>query len=297
LDIPRQEVELVFNGAGDVVDVRSPDQDVAHAVIEEFMLAANQEVARLMLRRGVPTIYRHHPAPADMETAWDTFHLLRLGSRGRARPNRTDLVRTIAKGADAGYGPAVAAALLRSMPRACYVTDDSSHFSLGFEAYCHFTSPIRRYADLVVHRNVRRILHDVRKPLKLHPEDKLPAPSTDLDLASLAEHVNARSLAADRAESRIRRRRVLEFLLRQGGIPTEGQVTMVVERGLIVDLPEYGTSGFLSADLLPGGPYRLESATLKDARHTYRLGETLDVRIHRIDPAASQLDLALAPRY
>ena len=102
---------------------------------------------------------------------------------------------------------------------------------------------------------------------------------------------------AERAESRIRRRRVLEFLLRLGNVPTEGQVTLVVDRGLLVDLPEYGTSGFLTTDVLPGGPFRAEQGVLQGRGRSYRLGETLNVCIRRIDPSSSKLDLELAPRF
>ena len=291
-DIPRGEIELVFNGAGDVVDVRSTAEDMAHGVIEEFMLAANRQVARLMLTRGVPTLFRHHPEPTDLSGIGDTFRLLGVG-----KAKSQDLRSLVAKAVEAGYGPAITSAVLRCMPRAVYTTGASSHFSLGFDAYCHFTSPIRRYADLVVHRQLREILRSEGGAVTLRPGEEPPRPKPNDELESLATPVNARAAAAERAESRIRRRRVLEFLLRQGGIPTEGQVTTVVDKGMVIDLAEYGTSGFLSVDALPGGPYELEPGTLRGRRRTFRLGDTLDVCIHRIDPASSQLDLALAPRY
>ena len=292
MDVPRSEIDLVFNGAGDVVDVRPTDQDVAHGVIEEFMLAANRQVARLMLQRGVATLFRHHPAPADVSGVWEALRLL-----GVSKGKDGDIRAGVAKAVEAGYGPAATAALLRCMPRAVYTTASSSHFALGFDAYCHFTSPIRRYADLVVHRQVAEIVQAQRSPVTLTAKASLPSAKRDAELEALGEHVTSRSLGADRAESSIRRRRVLEFLLRQGGIPTEGQITMVVDKGLVVDLPEYGTSGFLAAALLPDGPFRLERGALKGRRGAYRLGQTLEVCIHRIDPAASQLDLALAPRF
>ena len=291
-DIPRGEIELVFNGAGDVVDVRSTAEDMAHSVIEEFMLAANRQVARLMLTRCVPSLFRHHPEPSDLSSIADTFRLLGVG-----KGKESDLRNWVAKAVEAGYGPAITSAVLRCMPRAVYTTEASSHFSLGFEAYCHFTSPIRRYADLVVHRQLREILRGERGPVTLRPGGEPPNPKPDDELELLATHVNARAAEAERAESRIRRRRVLEFLLRQGGIPTEGQVTTVVDKGMLVDLPDYGTSGFLSVETLPGGPYELAPGALRGRRKTFRLGDTLDVCIHRIDPAASQVDLALAPRY
>jgi ribonuclease R len=293
LDVPREEIELVFNGQGDVVDIRPTAQDAAHGVIEEFMLAANREVARLLLRQGRATLFRHHPEPADMSGVWDALKQL-----GIATGKERSLPRAIGRAVAEGYGPAVSAAMLRCMPQARYTTRDATHFNLGFEAYTHFTSPIRRYADLVVHRILHGMLGRRRGALKVGPIGSLvPAAVHDESLESLGEHVTDRGADADRAESRIRRRRVLEFLLRLGNVPTEGQVTLVVDRGLLVDLPEYGTSGLLPADILPGGPFQVEDGVLRGRDRSFRLGETLDVCIHRIEPVSGKLDLALAPRF
>jgi len=293
LDVPRQEIELVFNGQGDVVDIRTTSLDAAHGVIEEFMLAANREVARLLLRQGRPSLFRHHPKPADMSGVWDALKQL-----GVATGNERSLPRAIARAVAEGYGPAVSAAMLRGMPQACYTTRDPSHFNLGFDAYTHFTSPIRRYADLVVHRILREVIGRRREGIKVGPMgDRVPVPVYDEDLEALGGHVTDRTIDADRAESRIRRRRVLEFLLRLGNVPTVGQVTLVVDRGLLVELPEYGTSGLLPADMLPGGPFEVEHGVFRGKGRSYRLGETLDVCIHRIDPVSGKLDLALAPRF
>ncbi len=290
-DIPRNEVELVYSGQGDVVDVRPIESDVAHGVIEEFMLAANREVARLFLARKIPALFRHHPEPADLEPVYDALRTL-----GVAKSKRIDLRRAMRRAVEAGFGPSVASAMLRCMPRAIYTTEHSTHFSLGFEAYAHFTSPIRRYADLEVHRALRALLRKQRGPLEVRPRKRFPEPVRDASLEELARHVSSRAESADRAETRMRRRRVLELLLRLGAVPTEGQVTSIVERGLSVELPEYGTWGFLAAEVLPGGPYALKDGALQSGGRTFRLGDSVDVVVHRIDPGAGQLDLALAPK-
>lgn len=292
LDVPREEMEMVFNGQGEVVDIRPTSQDAAHSVIEEFMLAANREVAHLLLRHRRAAPFRHHPKPADMSGVWNALKEL-----GAAKGNERSLSQVIRKAVSNGHGPAVSAAMLRCLPHAIYTTRDASHFNLGFEAYTHFTSPIRRYADLVVHRILRGLLHQHRGPLKLRSTGPLPGPVYDESLESLAQVVTERMAGADRAESRIRRRRVLEFLMRLGKVPTEGQVTLVLDRGLLVDLPEYCTSGFLSVDMLEGKAFRAEQGVLRGRDRCYRLGETVDVCIHRIDPASSKLDLALAPGF
>ena len=291
-DIPRHEPELVFSARGDVVDIRPTAQDIAHEVIAEFMLAANREVARLMLSEGRPALFRHHPRPSDLTGVHDALRTL-----GVAQGTRIVVGPAIRRAVEAGFGPAISAALLRCMPRAEYTCRDPSHSALGFEAYCHFTSPIRRYADLIMHRRLRAVLHREGGVVRMAPGRELRPPVEDAALESLAVQLNAHTVGAERAESRLRRRRVLEFLLRQGPVPTEGQVVRVVERGLLVELPDYGISGFLAADMLPRGPYSLDSGCLRGDARSYSLGDTLEVCVYRIDPAASQLDLAPAPRY
>jgi ribonuclease R len=195
LELARGDAELVFDAAGNVVDVRSFAKDVAHGVIEELMLAANQEVARLMLARGVPTLYRHHPRPEDLSHVWETLELL-----GVNRPRRLGLRRAISKAVRMGFGPAVSAAVFRCLPRARYTTAEVGHFSLNFDAYLHFTSPIRRYADLTVHRALHELLEGCRTPLSLAPDAELRPPEPAPHLDRLATHLNTRAAAADRAE-------------------------------------------------------------------------------------------------
>ncbi|MHC4850339.1 MAG: RNB domain-containing ribonuclease, partial [Planctomycetota bacterium] len=266
LDIPRGELELVYGGQGEVVDLRPVSQDVAHGVIEEFMLAANREVARLLLRKRVASIYRHHPEPADLTRVWNDFRL--LGVR-RAESIGKAMSTAVAK----GLGPAATAALLRDMPRAIYTTRDASHFSLGFAAYTHFTSPIRRYSDLVVHRQLRALIREHRGPIKMRSGAKLPAAVADDALEAVAAHASERAVSADRAETRLRRRRLLEYIARQKPETLTGQITQVVERGFSVDLPAFGTWGFVPTDKLPGGRYKF------------------DVRIARVDPETNELEL------
>lgn len=285
-DLPRQELELVYGGQGEVVDLRPTSQDVAHGVIEEFMLAANREVARLLLRKRVPAVYRHHPKPTDLSRVWDDFRCL-----GIRRAESLGINKAMAAAVAKGYGPAATAAILRCMPRAIYTTRDASHFSLGFEAYTHFTSPIRRYSDLVVHRLLRALIRKGRGPIKMRSRATLPAPSPDERLEVVATQATQRAISADRAEGRFRRRRLLEYLARQKPRTLTGQITQVVERGFSVDLPQFGTWGFVPIDQLPRGPYKYDTGVLRSSRRTFRLGDTLEVRLGRIDAASNELEL------
>ena len=138
-----------------------------------------------------------------MSGVWDALKQL-----GAATGKERSLPRAIARAVADGHGPAVSAAMLRCLPQARYTTGDASHFNLGFEAYTHFTSPIRRYPDLVVHRILHEMLGPRKGTMKVGPlGSRVPAPAHDEALESLGEHVSDRTTDADRAESRIRRRR------------------------------------------------------------------------------------------
>ena len=253
------------------------------------MLAANREVARLLLRKRVPAIYRHHPQPSNLSAAWEDLQRL-----GVPRAEALGMSRAMAAAIAKGYGPAATSAVLRCLPRAIYTTEHASHFSLGFEAYTHFTSPIRRYSDLIVHRLLRDLLRANRSRIRVRPRARLPAPVADEQLESVAHHATERAISADRAESRIRRRRVLEYLARLMPQAMEGQITLVVERGFSVDLPLFGTWGFVQVDQLSGGPYKFEPGVLRGSGREFRLGDTVEVRPRRIDAAANEVDLELA---
>jgi len=285
-ELPRQALEFVYGGQGEVVDLRPTSQDVAHGVIEEFMLAANREVARLLLRRQVPALYRHHPEPPDLSRVWDDFRCL-----GVQNAESLGLIKAMAAAVANGYGPAATAAILRCMPRAIYTTREASHFSLGFEAYTHFTSPIRRYSDLVVHRQLRTLIRKGQGPIKMRPSAELPVPSPDEPLEVVAAHATQRAISAERAEARFRRRRLLDYLAKQKPLTLTGQITQVVERGFSVDLPQFGTWGFVTTGQLPRGPYKYDTGVLSGAHHSFHLGDTLQVSLGRVDAAANELEL------
>ena len=120
---------------------------------------------------------------------------------------------------------------------------------------------------------------------------RLPAPSPDELLEVVAAHATQRAISADRAETRIRRRRLLEYLAQRRPQTLTGQITQVVERGFSVDLPQFGTWGFVPIDQLPRGPYTYDTGVLRGSRRAFHLGDTLEVRLGRIDAASNELEL------
>ena len=125
----------------------------------------------------------------------------------------------------------------------------------------------------------------------MRPSAELPLPSPDEPLEVVAAHATQRAISAERAESRFRRRRLLEYLAKQKPLTLSGQITQVVERGFSVDLPQFGTWGFVMAGQLPRGPYKYDSGVLRGPHHSFQLGATLEVRIGRIDAAANEFEL------
>jgi len=292
LAIHEPGVEFVYSPAGDVVEVLTTEGDAAHWVIEEFMLAANREVAGWLLALAEPALFRHHPPPGSLEE-------LRAFLKGMGIPGAADrpLPELMRRAEAAGLAAAATSFLMEAMEAAEYNPLEPRHDALGFEHYAHFTSPIRRYADLTVHRALARHLTPGRwvemKTKGTARKASGEGPASTEALEHLASHLSRRERAIGHAESRLRRRRVLEFLSKKGKEPLQGVVLRALERGLVVNLPGYLLSGFVAAPSLGPGPRKSEPHRLTAAGRTYQPGQPIQVRIERIDAVRGDLDLVV----
>jgi ribonuclease R len=291
LAIHEPGVEFTYSASGEIVEVCTTEGDDAHWVIEEFMLAANREVAGWLLSLREPALFRHHPPPGGLDDLRDFLHGMGLsGARERPLP---ELMR---RAEEAGLGAAATSFLMEAMEAAEYSPREPRHDALGFAHYAHFTSPIRRYADLTVHRAVARHLTAGRwAEMEARSGERPPAePVSTPELERLAAHLNGRERAIAHAESRLRRRRILEFLQKKGNEPLQGVVLRALERGLLVNLPGYLISGFIAASSLGAGPRRSEPHKLTVGSRSFQPGQPLEVRISRIEPLRGELDLTPA---
>jgi ribonuclease R len=282
-------VEFVYSPAGVIVDVQTTEGDAAHWVIEEFMLAANREVAGWLLRIAEPALYRHHPPPGSSADLREF-----LAGAGIPGARQKPLPEVMRRAEEVGLGAAATSFLMDILESAEYTPRESSHDALGFAHYTHFTSPIRRYADLTVHRAVSRHVRPGKWTEMGGPREAPAEPAASEDLARLATHLNRRERAIAFAEGRLRRRRVLDFLAQRMAEPLAGVVLRTVADGLLVNLPGYLISGFIDRALLGPGARLVEPHTFEAGGMTYRPGREISVRIRRVDPAAGELDLALA---
>ena len=287
LDLDFPEVKLRLDEQGRILRVETVVHDAAHQLIEEFMLLANEAAARRLRQLGRPALYRVHepPDPARLEEYRQEVlsHNVPCGRLD----DRAELQRLLERLNRLPIGPALKVGLLRSLMRAQYATEPLGHFGLAKSDYTHFTSPIRRYADLVVHRALF-------EPQALPPR---------VELESLAEHLSTMERNAADAERDSREVKLFAFLeeqLRSGQtVAYPAMVTDVRNHGFFVDLPTLGLSGFVPLSALRDDFYVFDSARNqlqgRRTRRRIRLGDALSVVVARVDRFKKQLDFAPAP--
>jgi len=302
LRIESTEPEFEWDESGRVCAADPGEELESHWLIEVFMILANEQVAAFLERERIPTVYRVH----DLPDPFRVEHLLDvLASLGLPTPDfdpltaTSDEVRRVTRQtaewidrhtpADRGKA-ALMQQVLRAQARAVYQTANIGHFGLASSTYCHFTSPIRRYPDLLVHRGLLGALG-------------LERPPTTAFLADWAEHCSLTEREADRIELKaddIVLAHLLKRRLDEGtsaGAVFEGQVMSLTRRGLFV-LFDRVFQGYLSVRELPEDDYRLnELETALVGRRTgraYRLADLVPVRVLAVDPVRGRVDLTLA---
>ncbi len=294
LDFDLAEPRLVFDETGEVVDVTPAPRTVAHRMIEELMVAANRSVASILIDANIPALHRVHDQPEPRRLADLAATLAGLGvtpSYDAQSVNVRDLQKLLEEVAGKPSERLVSTLVLRSMARAVYSPEATGHFALAAEAYAHFTSPIRRYPDLVVHRALRRLLARQR------PNDEQWAQQEEA-LRGLGEHCSEREQRAEKAERMAVEWRTMRFLANRVGDVFTGRISGVTDFGLFVQLDEFAVDGLLHVADLGDDYYEHDavSHTMVGTRQArrWRLGDALEVRILRVDQEAMQLQLGLA---
>jgi ribonuclease R len=288
LHLALPEVTLTLDDAGSVVDAEPADDAYTHTIIEMFMVEANDQVATFFEKRGIPLVRRIHPKPDD--TAFEDLSTFvnACGYPLSDHPSSGELQQLIQQVADKPESYAVNLALLRSFQRATYSIEPEPHFALSSPHYCHFTSPIRRYPDLLVHRAVAAYLRG-----ELKDGDSADAHS----LAEKAEFLSTRERVAQAAEQELRLVLILGHLKEKRGALFNGVITGVTDFGIFVQSPQFLVEGLIRLPDL-GDDWWHVSAEQGKVRgeisgKVYKVGDTLPVRIERVDIPRRHLDLAL----
>lgn len=292
LDLAMPEVKIHLDKMGRATGIHRRGANEAYHVVEEFMLIANCCVAELLQTRGIPTLYRIHEAPTDEQWERMAVDLSSLGLRDKPRAQK-DLNPITRRAAGTAQEYPVNLAILKNLKRAMYSPHLDIHFGLAFDCYAHFTSPIRRYADLVVHRGLCAL------------EAKQKPPYSIEDCEKIAEHVSETERTAAEAETEsldVKRIEYYANALAQGEIgPHRAIVAGFVSRGLIVETVETLQRGLLPFASLRDDFYEFNAsrgcAEGKRSRKRLTLGTEVSVTLSRVDTVKRLIDFAPAEAF
>jgi len=288
LDMPDYDVSI--DESGHVVGVTEIVRDRSHGLVEEFMLSANRAVADFMTRKKLPALYRVHEPPPEEDLKEFADFIERVMNKKIDALDRKALQALLAQVAGTHLSDAVNMQLLRSMQRAVYSPAVKPHFALHFDRYCHFTSPVRRYPDLLVHQVLDQHLLGNAPAGRLRGQWRRKLPT-------IARHCNMTQARADEAEREIIKIKLLRYLQEHKDEVFEAVVTGVMEYGVFLRLEHYAVEGLVKVQDIKDDFYRYDEKkrALVGTRtgRTFELGQPQRVTIGRIDMARRQLDLLL----
>jgi ribonuclease R len=288
LELEMPEAQLEFDNEGKVTGAHFRKHDVSHQIIEEFMLAANEAVATQLSELSVPFLRRVHPPPLESKLkAFAEFARI-LGYKIKSGTDRFALQRVLKQSANEPERYAVHYALLRSLKQAVYSPQEEPHYALAIDNYCHFTSPIRRYPDLTVHRLLEQWLK----------RGKVGADETEL--VALGDHCSKTERRAALAERELIKVKLLTFMSERIGKSFDAIITGVADYGFYAQVEDLPVEGLVHIDTLDDDYYYYDEAshTLAGRKHKrrYRLGDRVRVTVVRVDLNRRQLDFRVATR-
>ena len=285
LELQMPEVKIDLDKQGRVAGAHVVRNTESHQIIEEFMLAANEAVAEMLRDRSLWFLRRIHKSPSPLKLKALTAFIADLGLATDSLESRFEIQKLLAAVAGRPEEYAVNYAVLRSLQRAVYSPREDGHYALASDCYCHFTSPIRRYPDLTVHRLLETILTG-KKPRNDPGE-----------LLMLGEHCSEREQRAESAERELVKLKLLAYLADRIGEEMDGVITGVESFGLFVQGLEIPAEGLLHVDALQQDSYSYDRAahTLSGHRagNTFRLGDRVRVAVSRVDIDRRELDFHL----
>ncbi|MEM7480296.1 MAG: VacB/RNase II family 3'-5' exoribonuclease [Acidobacteriota bacterium] len=288
-DLPSSELRL--DAAGETVDVTAGERTVAHRMIEEAMVAANEAVARYLRDQGVAGLYRTHEAPLreNLEDLRAVLENLGIPFPQEA-PGSLDFAELLAAVAGTQREDFISTLVRRALPQAAYRREHGGHFALASTAYTHFTSPIRRYPDLEVHRTLDRIEG------RAGGEGEEPAERAER-LIFVADHCTAMERRAAMAERTLSQWKRVRFLADRTGERFSGRITGVQPFGLFIELDRYQVSGLAPISALGKDYFRFEPEGHRmvgaERGKSFQLGASIEVELTDIDPRRRGLLLAV----
>lgn len=309
LDLEFPEVRAVLDAEGRAIGFQRNESDESHQLIEEFMLAANEAVARETKKAGVASLYRVHEEP-EPDRLQEFIDLARTYGHRLESDASLEMINTLLRGLrGTPEEHSLKIGLLKTMPRAVYSAEPKGHYGLAKVDYTHFTSPIRRYSDLVVHRVLRHLLHtrtrggktrkSTAKDVSSPKSNTLVRPPSRGELDFLAEHLSRSERVAADAEMESQRLKLIEYLEQlcadDPSVSFSATVTGVKAGGVFIELDELLLKGMIPKNVFPPlSDYFYNSAKGGfQSRADYGaliLGSRLRVRLYRVDKSRGFLD-------
>lgn len=306
IDFETVETRIIFNAERKIERIVPVRRNDAHKLIEECMLCANVCAAKFLQKHNLVGLYRVHEGPTEQKLANLREFLGELGLYlpGGEDPTSADyqvLMRLIQGRSDSNM---IQTVMLRSLRQAMYQVENHGHFGLGYEAYTHFTSPIRRYPDLLVHRAIRSIIRSEIPSTQVRRVEgaallptQLIYPYSPGDMLALGEHCSMTERRADEATRDVVSWLKCEYLRDQVGSVYEGIVSSVTGFGLFVELKDLYVEGLVHITALPHDYYRFEPAQHRlvgeRTRKVFGLGDELTVRVVRVDLDNRKVDFEM----
>jgi len=285
LHLNMPEIELDFDKAGNVVDAHPADTSYPHTIIEMFMVEANEAVARMLDRINVPFMRRIHPDPDSLSLKKMVETLKTFGIAAPKNPNRFDLQDILDRVKGKPMEFAVNTYVLRSLTRAEYSPLNIGHFALASKHYCHFTSPIRRYADLLVHRLFEKYVN----------KESFSSTPTNEELIEIGKRLSFTEGRAADAEEDLKAVLILQLLQHRLGETMETVVSGLTNFGVFVQCNKFGIEGLIPMDLLGRDSFvfdlKAQCVYGRRSGKTYHIGQPLTVKIVSVNLSARQLNV------
>lgn len=287
LDFDIAETQIVVDENYNTVDIIRKPRDLSHRLIEQFMVITNEVVAKHFDQMKVPFVYRVHEDPTPERVSAFISFVSGLGLKMNRAASPKDFQALLMQSKDQQYSSALSKIMLRSMQKARYAPENLGHFGLALKNYCHFTSPIRRYPDLTIHRIISYLL-----------EDKM----TDRKLKELTEFVEASSLQsstternAEQAERAVDDQKKAEFMQDKIGNVYRAIVSGVSDSGVYVEL-DNTVEGLIYTENLPTDRYVYDQRkfAMIGKKHSFRIGDPIIVKLDQVDIVTRHIDFVIA---
>jgi ribonuclease R len=304
IDFETTETKIVFDAQRKIEEIVPVHRNDAHKIVEECMLCANVATARFLKKHKIPALYRVHDGPSEERLSNLRLFLGELGLQlgGGDKPSSADYQLLLDQVAERPDANVIQMVMLRSLSQAVYSPEEAGHFGLGFASYTHFTSPIRRYPDLIVHRAIKSRIHnpeatkDLVSP-KVHDPELAEYPYDYARMEQLGEHCSMTERRADDATRDVMAWLKCEFLRDHVGEEYDGIIGAVVPFGFFVELSDIYIEGLVHVSTLSGDYFHHDAVKHRligeRTAVSFRLGDEVRVRVVRVDLEDRKIDLEL----